>query len=151
MLQEAGVDILLHTFVAGVIADGDHIQSLVLEDKSGRQAATSAVYIDCTGDGDVAAAAGVPWEKGDADGHLQPPTLMFTMRSVDPEAAREAILSQPDMYHTFSLSREQVAENDQAACRMPHPFANDTVEDPHHGLLFSRCSCQRVTQAIRIS
>jgi len=116
MLLEAGVDILLHTFVAGAITTEGAIQALVLEDKSGRQAVTGKVYIDCTGDGDVAAAAGAPWEKGDADGHLQPPTLMFTMRGVDPEASRRAILGQPETYHTFSLSHEQVAENERYIC-----------------------------------
>jgi len=116
MLQEAGVGIMLHTFAAGVITDGSRIQALVIESKTGRQAIAGQVFVDCTGDGDVAAAVGAPWEKGDAEGRLQPPTLMFTMRGVDTEMVRDALVNQPDRYRIFSLSREQVANNKHFIC-----------------------------------
>ena len=45
-------------------------------------------FIDCSGDGDIAIAAGAPFEKGDAaKGELQPVTLMFRMMGVEPERA----------------------------------------------------------------
>ena len=73
MVTEAGVDILFHTFVTGVIGTEDHIDYLVLESKSGRQAVKAGVFIDATGDGDVAAYAGAEYTKGrKADGTTQP-------------------------------------------------------------------------------
>ena len=111
MLLEAGVEILLHTFVAGLVVQDSHIDALVVESKSGRQALAGRVFIDCTGDGDVAAAAGAPWEKGDQAGRLQPPTLMFTLQGVDTEAIRDALVTRPDEYGSFALSAEQMASN----------------------------------------
>ena len=50
------------------------------------------------GDGDVAFRAGVECHKGDADGGMQPPTLMYQMRGVDVQALRGAIVQHPDIY-----------------------------------------------------
>jgi len=72
MVTEAGVDILFHTLVTGVIGTEGHINYLVLESKSGRQAVKAGVFIDATGDGDVAAYAGAEYTKGrKADGATQ--------------------------------------------------------------------------------
>ena len=112
MLIEAGVDILLHTMVAGVVAEGDRIQALILESKSGRQAVTGDIYVDCTGDGDVAARAGAPWEKGDDQGGLMPPSLMFTLRDVDVETARQALIQQSDRFELQDIPAEQIERNE---------------------------------------
>ena len=58
MLEEAGADILLHTIVTGAVMDGNVIRGVIIEGKSGREAALAKVVIDTTGDGDVAAYAG---------------------------------------------------------------------------------------------
>lgn len=58
---EAGVRILLNTWIAGVIKDGDVLKGIIIENKSGRQAIEAKVTIDCTGDADVAAFAGAPF------------------------------------------------------------------------------------------
>jgi hypothetical protein len=113
MVLEAGVEVLLHAFFAGVVMDGDRIAAVVVESKSGRQAIVGRAYVDCSGDGDLAAAAGAPWEKGDAHGRLQPPTLMVTVRGVDVEAARMAALDGSAEHHVFPLSEEQVASNER--------------------------------------
>ena len=39
--------------------------------------------IDCTGDGDVAAAAGVPYTVGNGNGRIQPTTMFFRIGNVD--------------------------------------------------------------------
>jgi len=111
MLLEAGVDILLHTFVAGVVAEKSEIQALIIENKSGRQAVTGMVYIDCTGDGDVAARAGAPWKKGDEKGGLMPPSLMFTLRNVDVERARQALIQQSGRYRLQEIPAEEIERN----------------------------------------
>ena len=111
MAQEAGVDLLLHTFTCGVLAEGGKIQAVLTASKSGRAAVTGRVYIDCTGDGDVAAWAGAPFEKGDKDGLMQPPTLMFTLRNVDVRRARQALIDQPERFKLQGISAEQVARS----------------------------------------
>lgn len=58
MCQEYGVHILLNTWVAGAIKDGDTLTGVIIENKSGRQAIEAKVVVDCTGDADVAAHAG---------------------------------------------------------------------------------------------
>lgn len=63
MLEEAGVTILLHTQVAGVMMDGNQITGVITESKSGREAIRAKVVIDTTGDGDVAAMAGADYVK----------------------------------------------------------------------------------------
>ena len=84
MLTEAGVDVLFYTFFAGVVMDGDNICGVITESKSGRGAILAKVVIDCTGDADVAYRAGVPCEKGNENGGMQPPTLMFCLAASIP-------------------------------------------------------------------
>ena len=84
LAREAGVRLLLHTQVVDTLRDGDRIAGVVVENKSGRQRIEAAVTIDASGDGDVAARGGVPWEKGrTADGLVQSPTLVFKLAGVD--------------------------------------------------------------------
>ncbi|HEX6235166.1 MAG TPA: FAD-dependent oxidoreductase [Jiangellaceae bacterium] len=79
MLDEAGVKMLFHAFASGVVADSA-AQRVVFETKSGPVAIDADVVVDCTGDGDVAAAAGADFEVGRSeDGLVQPMTLMFRM------------------------------------------------------------------------
>lgn len=61
MVQEAGVQILFHTYFSDVIMDGNRVTGVIFENKSGRQAVFAKVVIDASGDGDVACRAGVPF------------------------------------------------------------------------------------------
>lgn len=70
MMEEAGVELLLHSWVADVIVEKGIIKGVVVENKSGRQALLGKVIIDATGDADVAAKAGVPFEVGVAPGGM---------------------------------------------------------------------------------
>jgi len=86
-----GAEILFHALGCGVIAErAGEIVALVLETKSGRCAVRGKIFIDCSGDGDLAAWAGARFERGDADGNLLYPTAMFRLNGVDPRAAGEA-------------------------------------------------------------
>ncbi|TFF93054.1 MAG: FAD-dependent oxidoreductase, partial [Promethearchaeota archaeon] len=64
MLDEAGVKLLLHTPAVKPVMEDNLIRGVIFENKSGRQAILAKRVIDCTGDGDIAARAGVPFEKG---------------------------------------------------------------------------------------
>ncbi len=75
MMKEAGADFTLHTKLIAVESDGKNIQYCVLAAKSGVYAVRAKVYIDGTGDADLAYWAGVPCDKGDEEGRMMPGTL----------------------------------------------------------------------------
>ncbi len=84
LVREARVRLLLHSQVVETIREGDRVVGVIVENKSGRQRIEASVVIDGSGDGDVAARAGVAWEKGrTADGLVQAPTLVFKLGGVD--------------------------------------------------------------------
>jgi len=84
MLRESGARLRLYTFACNVIMENNKIAGVITESKSGREAFTGKVIIDATGDGDIAAKAGVPFIKGrEDDGRMQPMTLMFKVGGVD--------------------------------------------------------------------
>lgn len=87
MLTEAKVDILLHSLVTGVECDNGILKEVHIHTKSGEIAISAGSFIDCTGDGDVAALSGVAFDKGRDDGLMQPMTVEFTVCGVDSERA----------------------------------------------------------------
>ncbi len=77
MVSESGAKLLFFTFVSGVIKQKDKISYVLIENKSGRQAVAAKIFIDATGDADVAAAAGCAFSKGDKRGIMQAASLCF--------------------------------------------------------------------------
>ncbi|NOZ28484.1 MAG: FAD-dependent oxidoreductase [Chloroflexi bacterium] len=72
MVQETGVNLLLHALVTDAILEDGRIRGVIVESKSGRQAVLGRVVIDATGDADVAFRAGAPTKQGRAfDGRVQ--------------------------------------------------------------------------------
>ncbi len=110
IMKECGVEVLMYTFAAGVIKDGNEVRGVIIESKAGREVILAKTVIDCTGDGDVAALAGVEMSKGDADGGMQPPTLMYNMRGVDIPLLRDAIMNRPDEFDMDVMPPEQFKE-----------------------------------------
>jgi len=90
LLIGRGVELMLHALACAVVKEGDAIAALVVETRSGRVAVRSRVFIDCSGDGDLAQLAGAPYEIGDHDGNLLYPTMMFRLSGVDAERAGDA-------------------------------------------------------------
>jgi hypothetical protein len=70
--------------------DEDRIDALFIETKSGRFAIRGEIFIDASGDGDLAAWSGVPFAIGDGAGNMLYPTTMFRINGVDPAAAGDA-------------------------------------------------------------
>jgi len=76
LCREAGVRVRLGTFVAGAETEGRRIVAAVTESKSGRESWSASSFVDCTGDGDLAARAGCGFDMGIAkDGTGQPASL----------------------------------------------------------------------------
>lgn len=91
LVTGSGARLLFHALAVGVVMDGpSRIDALLVESKSGRGAVRARSFIDCSGDGDLAAFAGVPFEKGE-DGHgMMYPSMMFRVHGVDPVRAGDA-------------------------------------------------------------
>ncbi|TDH28646.1 FAD-dependent oxidoreductase [Segetibacter sp. 3557_3] len=113
MLVEAGVEVLFYVFCAGVVMHGDDLQGVIIESKAGREVILAKVVIDCTGDADVAYRAGVPCEKGNENGGMQPPTLMFCLGGVDTDKLRLSIAEEPRTYLTDFIPAEYFGQNHQ--------------------------------------
>ena len=107
MLEDVGVKILFYVFCSDVIKEGNDVKGVIIESKEGREAILAKTVIDCTGDGDVAFRAGVECHKGDADGGMQPPTLMFCMRGVNVQELRDAIVNRPEEFDMDVMPTEQ--------------------------------------------
>jgi hypothetical protein len=91
LLASHKVDILFHALGAGVVMHDDkRINALMVETKAGRQAVRADIFIDCSGDGDLAAWAGAPFEIGDNAGNMLYPSMMFRLNGIDPEKAGDA-------------------------------------------------------------
>src|ERR1700716_918615 len=91
LLAAHKVDILFHALGAGVVMhDERRINALMVETKAGRQAVRADIFIDCSGDGDLAAWAGARFEVGDSKGSMLYPSMMFSLNGIDPEKAGDA-------------------------------------------------------------
>jgi hypothetical protein len=113
MLVEAGIDVMFYTFFSEAIVEGDELKGVIIESKSGREAILAKTVIDCSGDADVAYRAGVPCEYGNAQGGVQPPTLMFCLGGVDTEKLRLSIAEEPRTYLTDFIPAEYFGQNNQ--------------------------------------
>ena len=84
LLDEAGVRFLFHAFASDALLENGRVAGVVLETKSGPLVIDAGAVVDCTGDADVAARAGAPFDVGrDADGLTQPMTLMARIGDFD--------------------------------------------------------------------
>lgn len=84
MTEEAGCEVLFHTFIGEVETEGNRITGLTVCNKDGLNRIKAKVVIDATGDGDIAAFAGAPMTKGrPEDGAAQPMTMKMKFCHVD--------------------------------------------------------------------
>jgi hypothetical protein len=106
MLKEAGVHLLLHTWADDVVARGGRIELVTVRNKSGSMALRARMFIDATGDGDIAYLAGAPWELGNREGRVQPMTMKFRMRGVNVEEIKDYMKRHPEEFYERSLISE---------------------------------------------
>ncbi|WP_197995058.1 FAD-dependent oxidoreductase [Gimesia panareensis] len=86
MVCEAGARIRFHTSFVDVVMRDQQIDGIVILDKAGLGLLRARTVIDTSGDGDIAAKAGAPFEVGrKADGKMMPVTLFLTIGNVDDE------------------------------------------------------------------
>ena len=90
---DAGVRIRLHTRLVGAVTDqSKRVVAVLTESKSGREAWLAKRFVDCSGDGDLAAHAGCRFDVGiGADCSCQPMSMLALLTGVDPDAIRPFI------------------------------------------------------------
>lgn len=88
MMIEAGVDVRFGSFVCSVEREDSRVTGVTVAGKNGLVTYTADVYVDATGDGDVAAFAGAEFEKGDSEGQLQGASLCFAIANVNMDALK---------------------------------------------------------------
>lgn len=81
-LMEAGVRVLFHSMVVGVVMSGDVFEGVVLNTKAGFGLVRAKRIVDASGDGDVVFRAGLETTKGNK-GSIQNPTMIFRLAGVD--------------------------------------------------------------------
>lgn len=87
MLEEAGVHVRLNATALEPQMQGQRIESVTCYDRSGTFTVRPKVVIDCSGDADISAKAGVPYVLGDASGNMMAVTISFHMIGVNWRAA----------------------------------------------------------------
>ncbi len=91
MLSEAGVRVFCNIPAGEPIIEGGRIRGVLSDTKSGRRAFLGRIVIDATGDGDVAAKSGLPFDYGRASDNLvQGMTMIFVLEGLNRAAALEA-------------------------------------------------------------
>lgn len=84
MVAQSGAQVLFFSRVAAVeMASDDTVDAIIVANKSGLVAFKAKVFIDATGDGDLAAWAGASFKRGDDEGKVQSSTLCFSFANVD--------------------------------------------------------------------
>lgn len=84
MVTDSGAEVLFFSRVASVeMAGSDTVDAIIVANKSGLVAFKAKVFIDATGDGDVAVWAGASYKRGDDSGQVQSSSLCFSIANVD--------------------------------------------------------------------
>ncbi len=96
MLEHAGVKVRLNTSAIEPTMENQYIKTVSCFDRNGPFTVTAAIVIDCSGDGDLSAKAGVPFSVGDKLGNTMGVTCSFHMVGVN----WEETFSEPDPYFT---------------------------------------------------
>ncbi len=89
---EVGVQIRLHTRVVGAVVNDKRLTHVITESKSGREAWSARVFIDATGDGDLAALSGCKYDMGHPDdGSTQPMSLLALLTGPPPQVLEPCV------------------------------------------------------------
>jgi hypothetical protein len=104
-VQGSGAELLFHAQAVGAwMRSPQEIGALLVETKSGRRAIRGRVFVDASGDADLSAHAGVPFEKGTSGEDMMYPSTMFRVNGVD--AARAG-----DIYNRFGALMQEAEKH----------------------------------------
>ena len=132
VLARHQVPVLLYTFAEDVVTDGRRVAGVVVVNKNQRTLLTADLFLDCSGDGDIAVLAGAACEHGGPEGQFQPVSLVYRLAGVDFRAYLEFVRQNPD---EFLLGENPIlgktrAECAQAAYESGYPFVAVNAKGP---------------------
>lgn len=105
MCKESGVDVILHVETIDTCVEEGKLKNITLYGKCNRVTVEADVFVDCTGDGDVAYLAGCSFELGRGENHdLMPPTVMCTIENVNDKALLDYVAEYPDEMKPMSTT-----------------------------------------------
>ncbi len=108
LLEDAGVKVLYHSLLVGVIREDEALRGVIVAGKAGLTAIHAKIVIDASGDGDVVQRAGLPFTVGDG-GLVQNPTMIFRLGGVD--VARFTQFWGPDTICSPEVSQMLIESN----------------------------------------
>lgn len=98
VLERHGVRLLLHTVALDALGADGRVEGLTVFNKGGRRLLAAPVFVDCSGDADLAGWAGAKLEKGGEGGVLQPVSMMFRMAGVENGPLLEFVQAHPEHF-----------------------------------------------------
>jgi hypothetical protein len=112
---DAGVSLLLNTYIAGVHTEGGAIVGLKIVNKSGESSLRAKVFIDATGDADLVASAGGRFLLGDEEGKVMSISLFSRIGNVDLDEHLQYVKSNPEEFQLgedpfIGKSKKEIAD-----------------------------------------
>jgi hypothetical protein len=124
LVRSAGCRVLLHAFVQDVIKSGERIEGLIIATKSGLMEVRAAAFIDASGDGDLCALAGIPFELA---GDISPAqTLTTTFRMANVDVAQRKSISKKELHELMAEAAGELGYN------LPRREGSDHITPVEH-------------------
>jgi hypothetical protein len=125
MVTGAGADVLFNTTISAVEMEEDKVSTIIVTNKDGLSAYKAKIFVDCTGDADLAAWAGAEVHKGDEkDGELQPVTHCFVLSNVDNYAYHTVSRTYPNELNQVA---KEIAKSDKYPLIIDDHFCNNLI------------------------
>jgi ribulose 1,5-bisphosphate synthetase/thiazole synthase len=124
MVQEAGIEPLLHSTAVDAVMEGPTIKGIIIESKSGRQAILAKRVVDATGDADVAHLAGAPCHKTPKK-DMMGVTVMFSCAGINRERFLEYVVENLSTFGDWGQNWEIETtgkEDDLLCAYLEEPF-----------------------------
>ena len=121
LVEEAGINAMLHRFFVAPIMDGDTIAGIITESKAGREAIRARRVIAATGDADVAHRAGAPTHHTPRE-QMMAASVMFHLAGVDKKRFLEGVKADPQTYKDWASGGEWTIETSGKEDDLFSPF-----------------------------
>lgn len=115
LLKKYNVSLLLYSVCNDVLVEDGLIKGVIVESKGSQIMVTGDIFIDCTGDGDIATYAGAPYEIGEENGELQPVSIIFKMKNINSEDFLTFIKNHPE---NFGLGENPYINKTKSECAL---------------------------------
>ena len=104
MCAESGVRLMYHLFLIGADSDGGRVTAAYFATKNGIYKISAKMFIDCSGDADLAYYSGAQTIYGDGNGEVQAASLFFSVTGVDKEKMDKHMRSSSSMEEKFYMN-----------------------------------------------